>query len=153
MSEADHEVRPSAVIDGDPQGATTAWIGIITALIVVVIVLFLQAFFFGAVRRENRLKVESTTSLELLKTRAEQQDRLNSYRWIDQSKGTVGIPIQAGMDLVLSAPNAWPGPNLLPAPSAAPATPAGGKPAAEAPAHPGGSHDSPRDASPQGGKP
>ena len=38
-----------------------------------------------------------TLSMQL----ADQQEELNSYRWIDQEKGVVGIPIARAMDLVL----------------------------------------------------
>lgn len=88
------------------------------------------------VRKQERLKV-------LADLNAENQKILTQYRWIDKSKGIVGIPIDRAMDLVLAdlkanKPHAA-GPVATPAPAATPA-PNAAQPAAspEAPAAPQG---------------
>ena len=91
------------------------------------------------VRKQERLKI-------LADLNAENQKILTQYRWIDKSKGIVGIPIDRAMDLVLAdlkankphaagpiatpAPAATPAPNAAqpPASPAAPAAPQGAKP-------------------------
>ena len=91
------------------------------------------------VRKQERLKI-------LADLNAENQKILTQYRWIDKSKGIVGIPIDRAMDLVLAdlkankphaaGPIATPAPATTPAPKtaqpaaspAAPAAPQGAKP-------------------------
>lgn len=91
------------------------------------------------VRKQERLKI-------LADLNAENQKILTQYRWIDKSKGIVGIPIDRAMDLVLAdlkankphaaGPVATPAPAATPAPNAAqpaaspaaPAAPQGAKP-------------------------
>ena len=91
------------------------------------------------VRKEERLKI-------LADLNAENQKILTQYRWIDKSKGIVGIPIDRAMNLVLAdlkankphaaGPIATPAPAATPAPNAAqpaasptaPAAPQGAKP-------------------------
>jgi hypothetical protein len=74
------------------------------------------------VRKQERLKI-------LADLNAENQKILTQYRWIDKSKGIVGIPIDRAMDLVLAdlkankphaaGPVATPAPAATPAPNAA----------------------------------
>jgi cell division protein FtsB len=91
------------------------------------------------VRKQERLKI-------LADLNAENQKILTQYRWIDKSKGIVGIPVDRAMDLVLAdlkankphaaGPIATPAPAATPAPNvaqpaaspAAPAAPQGAKP-------------------------
>jgi hypothetical protein len=91
------------------------------------------------VRKQERLKI-------LADLNAENQKILTQYRWIDKSKGIVGIPINRAMNLVLAdlkankphaaGPIATPAPAATPAPNAAqpsaspaaPAAPQGAKP-------------------------
>jgi hypothetical protein len=58
---------------------------------------------------------------------SENQKILTQYRWVDKTKGVVGIPIDRAMDLVLvqlqsNKPHPA-GPAILPAPTPAQATP------------------------------
>jgi len=91
------------------------------------------------VKKQGRLKI-------LADLNAENEKILTQYRWVDKSKGIVGIPIDRAMDLVLAdlkanKPHAA-GPIATPAPAATPA-PKTAQPAAN-PAVP---------AAPQGAKP
>src|ERR1700727_2361245 len=71
------------------------------------------------VKAETRLKNLSDLNVE-------NQKILTQYRWIDKSKGVVGIPIDRAMDLVLvqlqSTQPHPAGPASTPAPQASPAT-------------------------------
>jgi hypothetical protein len=91
------------------------------------------------VKKQERLKI-------LADLNAENEKILTQYRWVDKSKGIVGIPIDRAMDLVLAdlktnkphaaGPIATPAPAATPAPKtaqpaaspAAPAAPQGAKP-------------------------
>jgi hypothetical protein len=76
---------------------------IVTGL--VMILLFVGLAVFLVSQRENIPTVEEETAQVRLKNladlNAENQRILNQYRWIDKSKGVVGIPINQAMDLVL----------------------------------------------------
>jgi hypothetical protein len=69
------------------------------------ILLFVGLAVFLVSQRENIPTVEEETAQVRLKNladlNAENQRILNQYRWIDKSKGVVGIPINQAMDLVL----------------------------------------------------
>jgi hypothetical protein len=76
----------------------------------------------------NVEEVHAQTRLKnLADLNSENQKILTQYRWIDKTKGVVGIPIDRAMDLVLvqlqsNKPHPA-GPATLPAPTPAQATP------------------------------
>lgn len=121
-----------------------AFAGLIIVLLFAVLVVLLVWQRQGIptvedVKKQERLKI-------LADLNAENQKVLTQYRWIDKSKGIVGIPIDRAMDLVLAdlktnKPHAA-GPIATPAPAATP-VPNAAQPAAS-PAAP---------AAPQGAKP
>jgi hypothetical protein len=65
-----------------------------------VLIVLLQAYFYEAQRREHYTKVIAQPSEELATAIAQQEQNLRGYRWIDQEKGIVGIPIERAMELV-----------------------------------------------------
>src|ERR1700759_2371298 len=77
---------------------------------------------------------EQTRLKNLADLNAENQNILTQYRWIDKSKGVVGIPIDRAMDLVLvqlqsnqphpAGPVSTPAPTASPTPSPNQASPA-----------------------------
>ena len=95
-------------------------IGILFVVLLFVLILLLQAYFYETERREHYVKVVAAPSEELAAALAQQEQQLRGYRWIDQQKGIVGIPIERAMELV-----AREGVKSLAAP-AEPAPPAGG---------------------------
>jgi hypothetical protein len=122
--------------------------GTFTGLIIVLLFAVLAALLVW--QRQSIPTVEDVRKQERLKIladlNAENQKILTQYRWIDKSKGIVGIPIDRAMDLVLAdlkankphaaGPVATPAPTATPAPNAAqpaaspaaPAAPQGSKP-------------------------
>ena len=86
----------------DPDAAATALVGIVGAVLLFVVIVLLQAYFYGAEREETNRKLVTPASEELVRTRAEQQELLHSYRWIDQEGGVVGLPIERAMELALA---------------------------------------------------
>ena len=122
--------------------------GTFTGLIIVLLFAVLVALLVW--QRQSIPTVEDVKKQERLKIladlNAENQKILTQYRWIDKSKGIVGIPIDRAMNLVLAdlkankphaaGPIATPAPAATPAPNAAqpaaspaaPAAPQGAKP-------------------------
>ena len=122
--------------------------GTVTGLIIVLLFTVLVALLVWQrqgiptvedVKKQGRLKI-------LADLNAENEKILTQYRWVDKSKGIVGIPIDRAMDLVLAdlkankphaaGPIATPAPAATPAPKTAqsaanpavPAAPQGAKP-------------------------
>lgn len=77
---------------------------IITSLVMMLLFVGLAAFLIS--QRENIPTVDEQTAEVRLKNlaelNAENQKFLTQYRWVDKSKGVVGIPIDRAMDLVVA---------------------------------------------------
>lgn len=86
---------------GEPDAPLTALVGIVFAIVLFVVVVLLQAFFYRAEQEENVRKVVAVAPQELSQLRAQQQELLHSYKVVDQQKGVVAIPIDLAMKLVV----------------------------------------------------
>lgn len=86
----------------DPSATTGAVVGVIGAILLFVIVVVLQAVFYRADEAERARKVYSQPYEELVRGRSQQVEKLNSYRWVDQRAGVVGIPIERAMERVVA---------------------------------------------------
>ena len=84
----------------DPNVAASAVVGIVSAILLFVIIVVLQAFFFGAERAEREKKVYTQPNQALQQLDAGQLEMLNSYGWVSESEGVVRIPIERAMELV-----------------------------------------------------
>ena len=87
---------------GDPNTPATLVVGAVGAILLVICVVLLQAYFYRSEADEVRRKVVAVAPEELAQARAEQLGVLNSYRWIDEKAGVVGIPIDRAMELVVA---------------------------------------------------
>ena len=85
----------------DPDVPASALVGIVGAIVLFLIIVGLQTLFYRAEQAETVSKVYQTDSQALTRLRADQLEELHSYRWIDQQKGTVAIPIERAMELVV----------------------------------------------------
>ncbi|MBI5869272.1 MAG: hypothetical protein HZB43_13460 [candidate division Zixibacteria bacterium] len=83
----------------DPDALRTVYVGAISVLITLVLIVALQAAYYQA--QESEISRKAVASEELTALRAEQLELLEGYRWIDRSKGTVTIPIDRAMELVV----------------------------------------------------
>lgn len=86
---------------GEPNAPLTALIGIVSAIVLFVVVVLLQALFYRAEQVENVRKVVAVAPQELSQLRAEQLELLHSYKVVDQQKGVVAIPIDLAMKLIV----------------------------------------------------
>jgi hypothetical protein len=87
--------------DNEPNAPLTAVVGIVGAVLLFVVIVLLQAVFNREDRAEQRRKAEATPADQLTLVRSEQQEILNSYRWIDEKSGVVAIPIDRAMRLLV----------------------------------------------------
>jgi hypothetical protein len=95
---------------GEPNTPLTALVGIVFAILLFVVVVLLQAFFYRAEQQENIRKVVAVAPQELSQLRAQQAELLHSYKVIDLQKGVVAIPIDLAMKLVVTegGKSPWP---------------------------------------------
>ncbi|MFO7652219.1 MAG: hypothetical protein R6X25_00170 [Candidatus Krumholzibacteriia bacterium] len=76
-------------------------IGILFVVLVFVLILLLQSYFYEVERSEYYTKIVAPRSESLASALADQQQKLRGYRWVDQTDGVVGIPIERAMALVV----------------------------------------------------
>ena len=86
----------------DPNVAASAVVGFISAILLFVIIVVLQAFFYRAEQGELEKKVYSQPYQALQQLDADQLELLNSYGWVSQADGVAHIPIERAMDLVVA---------------------------------------------------
>jgi hypothetical protein len=115
----------------EPDTGLTAIIGVVFAILLFVVVVFLQAYFYRQSAQEHERKVVAVAPEELSQLRTQQEEVLHDYRWVDENKGVVAIPIERAMTLVARDGGRVPWPEVQP-----PRTPAGA--AAAKPAAPTG---------------
>ncbi len=106
-----------------PDTSLTAVVGVVFAIVLFVVVVFLQAFFYRQEGEERERKVVAQTPEELAQTRAQQEEALHTYRWVDERHGVVSIPIEQAIAQVARSGGRVPWPEAQP--PAAPAAPAG----------------------------
>lgn len=85
----------------DPNVSTSALVGIIGAILLVVIIVALQGYFMKAKRDELERKVAGNPVQELADLRSGQIERLTAYRWVDRKKGVVAIPVERAMEIAV----------------------------------------------------
>ena len=81
-----------------------AIIGFLSAILLFVIIVGMQAWFYSMQNAEFYKKVVTKPQVELNTLISGQQEMLNSYRWIDKDKQIAGIPIDRAMELVAREP-------------------------------------------------
>ncbi|HEX2973652.1 MAG TPA: hypothetical protein VHP11_15060 [Tepidisphaeraceae bacterium] len=74
-------------------------IGVVSACLLVVIVIGVQAMFVAQEQAEIA-GYDTTPVLSLENLKLQQQVRLNSYRWVDREKQMVAIPIDQAMRIM-----------------------------------------------------
>jgi hypothetical protein len=84
----------------DPNVATSAVVGIIGAIVLFVIIVLLQTWFYRAEEQERFRKIYSQPYQDLQKLDNDQREQLSSYGWISEGDGVVHIPIDRAMTLI-----------------------------------------------------
>ncbi len=78
------------------------WSGVGIVLFLVVTVLAVQTYFDGIYNREEFVKVLEPVSEDYRNLRAREDSELHSYKYMDREAGSVRLPIQRAMDLLVS---------------------------------------------------
>ena len=86
----------------DPNVAASAVVGIISAIVLFVIIVLLQAWFYQAEEDERFRKIYSQPYEELQKLDNQQLETLGSYGWVSEGDGVAHIPIERAMELVVA---------------------------------------------------
>jgi hypothetical protein len=86
----------------DPNVAASAVVGIISAILLFVIIVVLQAYFYDAEQAELEQKVYTQPNQALQQLDAGQLELISSYAWVSQADGVVRIPIERAMELVVA---------------------------------------------------
>jgi hypothetical protein len=87
--------------NGDPQAAATLIVGLIGFGLVLVTIIGVVALYRGADNAEFAAKNYGAPHRELAELRNKQLQELGGYRWLDQTKGAVGLPIERAMELTV----------------------------------------------------
>jgi hypothetical protein len=103
LSEAERHVSP--IETEDPDALTTATVGIVGTIIVIIVVVFVQGLYESEKRDEFQRKVVDEAPAELRSLRAAQRTRLEETGWVDKQHGIVAIPIERAMELLASDPH------------------------------------------------
>ena len=113
---------------GEPNTTLTAVVGVVFAIVLFALVVFLQAFFYRQEAEEDTRKVVAVAPEELARLKAQQLETLHAYRFVDARAGVVAIPIDRAMELVVRDGGRSPWPAVQPpaAANAAPGIPATG---------------------------
>jgi hypothetical protein len=78
-----------------------ALVGFLGTMILFVLITFLIALFYRAEAHEQQAKVIDQPAVEFDKLAVGEQQQLASFRWMDQEKQLVSIPIDQAMGLTL----------------------------------------------------
>jgi hypothetical protein len=78
-----------------------AMVGFLSAILFFAIVVFLEVLFYRT-EAQQRTVDNAVPAQELTTLVQNQQARMAEYRWVDQKKGQVAIPIHRAMELVVA---------------------------------------------------
>ena len=78
-----------------------AVLGFLGVLLLLAIIMLLQVVYYHVEAQQQWQKDVSQPAVELSNVLQEQQARLEAYRWVDQKKKTIAVPIARAMDLVV----------------------------------------------------
>ena len=90
----------------DPSSSPTLAFAILGAILLFVLIVALQAFYYHMQDKEDYRKQVVPAPEEISRLRAEQLEQLNGYRYVDAQKGIVAIPIDRAIKLTVRDMNA-----------------------------------------------
>ncbi len=87
---------------GDPHTGSVVYYGVVGTLVIVLLIIGLWAIYERTTDAEAQGKVYAQQWQQLARLRSDQEAELNSYRWISEQEGIVGVPIERAMELTVS---------------------------------------------------
>jgi hypothetical protein len=79
-----------------------AWAGVAVVVFLVITVFAVQTYFDGIYNDEYARKVAEPVGEDIRNLRAREDSELYSYKYLDREAGTVRLPIQRAMELLVS---------------------------------------------------
>ena len=76
-------------------------IGVISCILVVVLIVGTEAWYDSEAQAEFNFEADQFPNTSLMSLKAGQQANINSYRWVDQKKGIVTIPIEDAIKIMI----------------------------------------------------
>lgn len=84
----------------EPKSGLVAVVGVVSAVLLVAVIIFLQAVYYRAAAKEDLAKAVMLPP-EAKGVLAEQLGQLEGYRVVDPQKRVVAIPIERAMELMV----------------------------------------------------
>ena len=94
-------MEPTLAQMDDPNPSRTAYVGGLFVVVFVLAVIALVGYFDRVATEEFEVKVVDQAAAAPRELRAQQLSRIREYRWVDRQAGTVAIPIERAMELIV----------------------------------------------------
>ena len=89
-------------IEQQPNTPLLITIGAVSGFLLLVLIIGVQAWFLREVQRETRIKYEDVPQQPVTDLKLEQLTKIHQYRYVDQAKGRVAIPIDQAMKMIVA---------------------------------------------------
>jgi hypothetical protein len=101
----------------DVKTSTIALVGLIGAIVIVALILLLMVIYCQVDNQQTRIKQIDESPEEWTNLKTAQEGKLASYRWVDQKRQIVAIPIDLAKQLVTAEVAASGRPKPIPRPA------------------------------------
>lgn len=99
------EHRVSPIETAEPDWGTTAKVGLLGSIVLLIVIVFVQGLYGRANRSEFDRKVVSEQPQEYRDLRAKQLAQLQVSGWVDEQGGIAAVPIERAMELMAADPD------------------------------------------------
>jgi hypothetical protein len=101
----------------DVKTSTIALAGLIGAIVTFALILLLMVIYYRVDKQQTQIKQINEPPAEWTNLKTAQEGKLASYRWVDQKRQIVAIPIDLAMQLVTAEVAASGRPKPIPRPA------------------------------------
>jgi hypothetical protein len=98
-----YEVTHVAAFKSEIDVPLIVTVGVISFILVVVLIVGTEAWYDSEAQAEFNFEADAYPNTELLSLKAGQLANINSYRWVDQKKGIVAIPIEDAIKIMVQS--------------------------------------------------
>ncbi|MBV1952612.1 MAG: hypothetical protein KUG64_10525 [Cycloclasticus sp.] len=82
---------------------TLVAVGSVSTVLLIVVVFALQAWFYYEQKTEQAIQEAANPNWALREVQLKHQEKINSYRWVDQENQIASIPIDRAIELTAQA--------------------------------------------------